>query len=55
MLHVGQTYSTSIQAKKYVEKTSNNILEINDSAHNNYYNLNFPLTKVGLYLENSIV
>lgn len=38
MLYVGQTYSTSIQAKKYAEKTSNNILEINDSAQNNYYN-----------------
>jgi hypothetical protein len=24
--------------KKYAEKTSNNILEINDSAQNNYYN-----------------
>ena len=32
MLYIGQTYSTSIQAKKYAEKTSNNILEINDSA-----------------------
>ncbi len=38
MLYIGQTYSTSIQAKKYAEKTSNNILEINDSAQNNYYN-----------------